>query len=131
VRGKVQELTAVTGVAGVGEEKSRGGGSTANRGGDGIPVAGGQESGGEVARKLPRDDVVLMVCLAGLRGGGSSGRRRGRAAAEARAPRRSGPGDLVRESAIERVCEHQWVAAVLLEHWIKGGKRQRRLSTVS
>jgi hypothetical protein len=32
VRGKVQELTAVTGVAGVGEEKGRGGGSTANRG---------------------------------------------------------------------------------------------------
>jgi hypothetical protein len=30
---KVQELTAVTGVAGVGEEKGRGGGSTANRGG--------------------------------------------------------------------------------------------------
>jgi hypothetical protein len=28
-------------------------------------VAGGQESGGEVARKLPRDDVVLMVCLSG------------------------------------------------------------------
>jgi hypothetical protein len=33
VRGKVQELTAVTGVAGVGEERGRGGGSTANRGG--------------------------------------------------------------------------------------------------
>jgi hypothetical protein len=31
----------------------------------GVPVAGGQESGGEVARKLPRDDVVLMVYLAG------------------------------------------------------------------
>jgi hypothetical protein len=53
---KVQELTAVTRVAGVGEEKGRGGESTANRGGgeasrddDGVPVAGGQESGGEVA----------------------------------------------------------------------------------
>jgi hypothetical protein len=31
----------------------------------GVLVAGGQESGGEVARKLPRDDVVLMVCLTG------------------------------------------------------------------
>jgi hypothetical protein len=30
---KVQELTAVTGVAGVGEERGRGGESTANRGG--------------------------------------------------------------------------------------------------
>jgi hypothetical protein len=33
-----------------------------------IPVAGGQEGGGGVARKLPRDDVVLMVGLAGARG---------------------------------------------------------------
>jgi hypothetical protein len=36
----------------------------APRGGNGVPVAEGQESGGEVARKLPRNDVVLMVCLA-------------------------------------------------------------------
>jgi hypothetical protein len=34
----------------------------------GVPVAGGQEGGGGVARKLPRDDVVLMVGLAGARG---------------------------------------------------------------
>jgi hypothetical protein len=27
-------------------------------------VAGGQEGGGEVARRLPRGDVVLVVCLA-------------------------------------------------------------------
>jgi hypothetical protein len=33
VRGKVQELTAVTGVAGVGEERGCSGVSTANRGG--------------------------------------------------------------------------------------------------
>jgi hypothetical protein len=46
-----------------------------NRGGGGAPrdvvgdlVAGGQEGGGGVARKLPRDDVVLMVGLAGARG---------------------------------------------------------------
>jgi hypothetical protein len=37
----------------------------------------------------------------------------------------------VRENEIGQVCELQWVAAVLLEHWIGGGKRQRRLSTVS
>jgi hypothetical protein len=40
-------------------------GGGAPRDGDGVPVAGGLESGGEVARKLPRDDVVLMVYLAG------------------------------------------------------------------
>jgi hypothetical protein len=34
---------------------------------DGTPVAGGQESGGEVAREVPRDDVVLVVCLAGAK----------------------------------------------------------------
>jgi hypothetical protein len=63
------------GVVSVGEERGRGGVSTVNRGGGGaptdgvgIPVAGGQQSGGGVARKLPRDDVVLMVGLAGARG---------------------------------------------------------------
>jgi hypothetical protein len=35
------------------------------------------------------------------------------------------------ENEFGLVCELQWVAAVLLEHWIGGGKRQRRLSTVS
>jgi hypothetical protein len=30
-------------------------------------VAGGQEGGGEVVRELPRDDVVLTVCLAGAK----------------------------------------------------------------
>jgi hypothetical protein len=75
VRGNVQELMAVTVVAGVGEERDvaayrrrteAGGG--APRDIDNVPVAGGQESGGEVARKLPRDDVVLMVGLAGATG---------------------------------------------------------------
>jgi hypothetical protein len=42
-----------------------GAGGRAPRGGDGVLVAGGQESNGEVARKLPRGDVVLVVCLAG------------------------------------------------------------------
>jgi hypothetical protein len=37
----------------------------APRGSDGVPVAAGQESSGEVARKLPWGDVVLVVCLAG------------------------------------------------------------------
>jgi hypothetical protein len=37
------------------------------RGGDGVPVAGGQEGSGEVARKLPQGDVVLVVCLAGAK----------------------------------------------------------------
>jgi hypothetical protein len=41
-------------------------GGGAPRNGGGIPVAGGQESGGEVARQLPRDDVVLVVCLSGV-----------------------------------------------------------------
>jgi hypothetical protein len=44
-----------------------GAGGGAPRDVDGVPVVGGQESGGEVARKLPRDDVVLMVRLAGAR----------------------------------------------------------------
>jgi hypothetical protein len=39
-------------------------GGVAPKDGDVVPVAGGQESGGEVARKLLRDDVVLVVCLA-------------------------------------------------------------------
>jgi hypothetical protein len=43
-----------------------GAGGGASRGGDGVLVAGEQESGGEVARKLPLDDMVLMVCLAGV-----------------------------------------------------------------
>jgi hypothetical protein len=42
-----------------------GAGGGAPRDDDGIPVAGGQESGWEVARKLPHDDVVLMGYLSG------------------------------------------------------------------
>jgi hypothetical protein len=40
-------------------------GGGAPRGGDGVPVAGVLEGGREVARKLPRGDVMLVVCLAG------------------------------------------------------------------
>jgi hypothetical protein len=93
----------------------------APRGGDGVPVVGGQESSGEIARKLPRGGVVLVVCLAEVRGSGSSGRRRGGAAAEARAHRRSGPVDLAQDSKIGWAWEHQWLAAMLLEYWIEGG----------
>jgi hypothetical protein len=78
---------------------------------------------------------VIMWCWwcawPGLRGSRSSGRRRGRAATEARAHRRCGPVDLAWENKIGQACELQWVAVVLLEHWIRGEKRQRRLSTVS
>jgi hypothetical protein len=78
---------------------------------------------------------VMMWCWwcawPGLRGSRLSGRWRGRAAAEARAHRRSGPGDLARENEIGRACEFQWVTAVLLEQWIGGGRRRRRLSTGS
>jgi hypothetical protein len=35
----------------------------------------------------------------------------------------------VQKSKIGQVCEPQWVAAVLLENWIGGGKRRRRLTT--
>jgi hypothetical protein len=39
-------------------------GGGAPRGDVGVPVAGVPEGGGEVARELLRDDVVLMVHLA-------------------------------------------------------------------
>jgi hypothetical protein len=44
-----------------------GAGGGASRDVDGVPVAGGQESGRGVARQLLRDDVVLVVCLAGVK----------------------------------------------------------------
>jgi hypothetical protein len=37
----------------------------------------------------------------------------------------------VRERETGWVCELQWVVAVLLEHWIAGGRRRRRLTTAS
>jgi hypothetical protein len=42
-------------------------GSGAQRDGDGVLVAGVPEGGREVARELVRDDVVLMVHLAGAK----------------------------------------------------------------
>jgi hypothetical protein len=38
---------------------------------------------------------------------------------------------LTREREIEWAYDHQWVVVVLLEHWIGGGRRQRRLTTAS
>jgi hypothetical protein len=37
----------------------------------------------------------------------------------------------MREDEIGRAVEHQWVTAVLWEHWIGVERRQRRLSTVA
>jgi hypothetical protein len=59
------------------------------------------------------------------------GRRRGRAAAEARAHRRSGPAVPVHESEIGRVGELQWVMGMLFVHWIGDGKWHGWLPTVS
>jgi hypothetical protein len=56
-----------------------------------IPVAGVQMSGGEVARKLPRDDVVLVVCLAGAERWQSVGMTVRPSGGGARAHRRYGP----------------------------------------
>jgi hypothetical protein len=101
------------------------------RDGDGILVAGVPEGGGEVTRKLPRDDVVLMVCLVGAERRRSVGTTARPSGGGARAHRRGGSAVLAWESEIGWACEHQWAAAVLLEHWIGGGRRQRRLTTVS
>jgi hypothetical protein len=53
-------------------------GGGAPRDGDGVPVAGVPEGGGEVARKLPRGNVVLVVCLAEAERGWSIGTTAGR-----------------------------------------------------
>jgi hypothetical protein len=75
VRENVQELTAVSGVAGVEAERGCGGVSTAkpsgrrsSESGGSVLVAGRLGGGGGVARKLLRDDVVLLVPLAGAEG---------------------------------------------------------------
>jgi hypothetical protein len=94
-------------------------------------VAGGKEGSGEVVRELPCDDVVLTCAWLGLRGSGSTGRRRGRAAVEARAHRCSGPVVPVHESEIGRGGELQWVMGMLFVHWIRDGKRRGWLSTTA
>jgi hypothetical protein len=55
-------------------------------------VAGVPEGGREVARKLTRGDVVLVVCLVGAERGWSIGTMARPSGGEARAHRRGGPG---------------------------------------
>jgi hypothetical protein len=67
-------------------------GGGAPRGGDGVPVARVPEGGREVAKKLPRNDVVLAVCLAGAERGWSVGTMARPSGGGARAHRHVGPG---------------------------------------
>jgi hypothetical protein len=110
------DAISVLGSAGVGAEGGcrRGGGSgfTSGNGGTVFWWLGCWR----VVKKLLGSFYGMMWCCwcpwLGLRAGGSTGRRRGRAAAEARAHRRSGPVVPVHESEIGQAGEHQWVAAV-------------------
>jgi hypothetical protein len=77
--------------------RRRGAGGGAPRDDGGVPVAGVQESGGEVARKLPCDDVVLVVCLAGAERRRSVGTMARPSGGGARAHRRCGPDCLSAE----------------------------------
>jgi hypothetical protein len=70
--GKCSGTHGGLGVAGVEAERGYGGvsmakpsGRRSSEGGGGVPVAGVPEGGGEAAGKLLRDDVVLLVPLAG------------------------------------------------------------------
>jgi hypothetical protein len=54
------------GAEAVSQRRTGAGGGTPRDDG-GVPVAGVPEGGAEVARKLPRGDVVLVVCLAGAK----------------------------------------------------------------
>jgi hypothetical protein len=75
-----------------------------------------------VAGKWLESFHAMMWCWwcawQGLRGGRASGRWRDRAAEELELIDTMVQAARVRESEIGRVCEPQWVAAVLLEHWI-------------
>jgi hypothetical protein len=64
------------------------------------------EGGGKVVRKLPRGDVVLVVCLAGAERRRSVGTTARPSSGGARAHRRGGPAVLARESEIGWACEH-------------------------
>jgi hypothetical protein len=78
---KVQELTAGSGVVRIEEGRCGDGGSTDDRagaarfrgGGGGVPAVGVQEGGEEVARKLLRKDVVLVVSSVRVERGWSVG----------------------------------------------------------
>jgi hypothetical protein len=91
--------------------------------------------GRRVAGMWRNSFYVVMWCWRsawpGLGGGGSTGRRRGRAAVEARAHWRSGPIVPVHEGEIGRAGEHQWVTGMLFVHWIRDGRRRGQLSTAA
>jgi hypothetical protein len=69
-----------------------GAGGGAPRDDDGVLVAGVPEDSREVARKLPRDDVVLVVCLGRAERRRSSGTTVRPSGGEARAHRHHGLG---------------------------------------
>jgi hypothetical protein len=73
-------------------QRRTGVGGRAPRDDDGVPVAGVLEDGREVARKLPRDDVVLVVCLVGTERRRSSRTTARPSGSGARAHRRCGLG---------------------------------------
>jgi hypothetical protein len=68
-------------------------------------MAGVPEGGGEVARKLPWGDVVLVVCLAGAERGWSVGTTARPSGSGARAHRRGGPGCVGAGNGIELLSE--------------------------
>jgi hypothetical protein len=88
------------------------------------------EGGGEMARKLPRGDVVLVVCLAGADRGWSVGTTARLSGGGARVTGAVVWAARVRESEIGLLSELQLVVVVLLEHWITGVGRRRRLTTM-
>jgi hypothetical protein len=88
-------------------------GGGAPRGGDGVPVAEVPEGGGEVAKSLPHNNVVLAVCLAGAERGWSAGTTARPSSGGARAERRGGPGCAGAGNGIGLLSELLWVAAVL------------------
>jgi hypothetical protein len=77
-------------------------------------------------KKLLGSFYGMMWCCwcswLGLRGSAAASRRRGRAAAELELAGAAGDDAQVQESEIGWVSELQGVAAVLLEHWIAGGR---------
>jgi hypothetical protein len=106
-------------------------GSGAPRDGNGVPVAGVPEGSGEVARQLLRDDVVLVVCLAGTRRqwiAGTTARPSGGGSSSSQALWSGRSGARERNWA-------GWGAPVggraTSKHWMGDGQRQRWLSTTS
>jgi hypothetical protein len=86
-------------------------------------------------KKLLESFYRMMWCCwcpwLGLRGSVAASRRRGRAAAELELAGAVGDDARVRESEIGWVSELKRVVAVLLEHWIVGGRRRGRLMTTA